>query len=274
MKRFVKKRRAFTLVELLVVITIIGLLISILLPAVQLAREAGRRAKCENNLKQIALAVHNYSTTYGYLPQSHRPAGATQSPRISAITELLPFLDQQNLSANYNTTLNWSDPANATVVQSVIPTLVCPSSINPLRLDGDPNPKSTPAGWVNNVAAITDYSPTIGVDARLPVGPVGTGLIDGFGDGILKQDNYDSTKAISATNHPGGPPRFSDVTDGLANTILLAESAGRPYRFTKGGKQVTTDCADLRHQPAAGEQRDQRRRLEPARHRDNDPRCV
>jgi prepilin-type N-terminal cleavage/methylation domain-containing protein/prepilin-type processing-associated H-X9-DG protein len=236
MKTSVTRRKAFTLVELLVVITIIGLLIGLLLPAVQIAREAARRSKCSNNLKQIALAVHNFSTTYGNLPQSHRPVGATVSPRISALTELLPFLEQKNLFQNYNLNLNWSDPSNGGVVQSIVPALICPSSIDPTRLDGDPNPKSTPAGWSPTVAAVTDYSATVGVDSRL----FDAGLVDSAGAGILAQDNYDPTKPTTAANHHIGAPRLADVTDGLTNTILFAESAGRPIRFVKGVR-VTTD---------------------------------
>jgi prepilin-type N-terminal cleavage/methylation domain-containing protein/prepilin-type processing-associated H-X9-DG protein len=236
MKRFVVRRKAFTLVELLVVITIIGLLIGLLLPAVQIAREAARRSKCANNLKQIALAVHNFSTTYGNLPQSHRPAGATVAPRISALTELLPFLEQKNLYQNYNQSLNWSDPTNAVVVQSVVPALICPSSIDPSRLDGDPNPKSTPAGWTPTMAAVTDYSATVAVDSRL----FDAGLVDAAGAGILAQDNYDPSKPTTAANHHVGSPRLADVTDGLSNTILFAESAGRPVLFIKGAR-VTTD---------------------------------
>ena len=164
MKTSNKKQKGFTLVELLVVITIIGILAGLLLPAVQQARESARRAKCENNLRQLALAVHNFSTTYGYLPQSKRPGGNTSLARYAGFTDLLPFLEKDNLFKNYNFSLNWSDPNQAAVVQAIVPSFICPSSIDPTRLDGDPNTKSTPGGWQPNVAAPTDYSATIGVD--------------------------------------------------------------------------------------------------------------
>jgi prepilin-type processing-associated H-X9-DG protein len=96
------------------------------------------------------------------------------------------------------------------------------------------------------VAAVTDYSATVGVDSRL----LTAGLVAQAGDGILAQNNYDATKATSATNHPIGPPRFADVTDGLSNTILFAESAARPNRYVKGVR-LTTDQGLYTNNPPA-----------------------
>jgi prepilin-type N-terminal cleavage/methylation domain-containing protein len=201
-------RQAFTLVELLVVIAIIGVLVALLLPAVQAAREAARRSQCTNNLKQIGLAAHNFHDTYGNLPSSIRPGGLTTSPRIAGLTFLLPFIEQQTMYDRYDQTVNWSHANNLPVTRLPIKSFQCPSTPEPQRLDGDPQQTWTP------IVAVTDYSPTIGVDQRLQT----LGLVDLAGDGILTKN---------------GSPRMADVLDGLSNTIMYAESAGRPAIYRR-----------------------------------------
>jgi prepilin-type N-terminal cleavage/methylation domain-containing protein/prepilin-type processing-associated H-X9-DG protein len=202
--------RGFTLIELLVVIAIIATLIALLLPAVQAAREAARRTSCTNNLRQLGLAAHNFHDTYGKLPSSVRPSGLTTLPRISGHIQLLPFIEQKNAFDKYDQTRNWDAPENALVTKQVIRTFLCPSTPEPKRLDG--LPEANP--WVPNIAAVTDYAPTIGVDQRL----ASADLVDSAGVGILPK-NVDS--------------RLAQVTDGLSNTILYGESAGRPYLFRR-----------------------------------------
>jgi prepilin-type N-terminal cleavage/methylation domain-containing protein/prepilin-type processing-associated H-X9-DG protein len=215
MKRTSKGMRGFTLVELLVVIAIIGILVGLLLPAVQAAREAARRMQCSNNLKQLGLAAQNFESAYKMLPSSVRPGGLTTLPRVAGLTFTLPYIEQSVLYDRYDQSRNWFDPVNLPVTSSRVATFACPSTPNPERLDGVP--ERSP--WTPTFVATTDYSPTIGVDQRLRT----SGLIDPTGD-------------LTGALPKNGKPKFRDITDGLSQTILYGESAGRPTVYRIGKK--------------------------------------
>ena len=174
------RRSGFTLVELLVVIAIIGILVALLLPAVQAAREASRRTQCQNNLKQLGLAATIFTTPSRSCRPVSAPAGLTPLPRIAGLTFLLPFFEQGNAYDKYDQTKNWHDPLNLPITSHVVPTFLCPSTPEPKRLDG--LPEASP--WVGNLVAITDYSPTIGVDQRLKT----ANLVDEASAGILTKN--------------------------------------------------------------------------------------
>ena len=130
--------RAFTLVELLVVIAILGVLLGLLLPAVQAAREAGRRAHCSNNLKQIGLAMHSYADVHRKLPAGGIWNSAGQG-KGSALVHLLPFVEEKPLFDAFDFKVGNTDgsffPGTTTLIGSTpVPTFICPSD------SGDPLP--------------------------------------------------------------------------------------------------------------------------------------
>ena len=232
-------RRGFTLIELLVVIAIIAILASLLLPAVQQAREAARRTQCTNNLRQVGIAIHAFHDAKRKLPSGGRPPEAA-TLRIGAFVYLLPFIDQQPLWDRYDTTVTWSHANNLPVSSLRIATYECPSSPKHGGIL-DHNPDSDAANTFNaNIVANGDYAASLGNDPALetfaasltpPVVVIGSS----------------STVSTSARTTNGMLPKnasitLSDVTDGLTNTIAIFESGGRPFVYRRG-TQVSNNLA-------------------------------
>jgi len=219
-------RRAFTLIELLVVIAIVGVLIGLVLPAVQKVREAANRLICKNNLKQVGLALHSYHSAHDSFPSGHAslllspgwtmPAGMCNAyppeggPGWSFFATLLPYLEQDNLYRSINLLLPIADAANASARRTPVKTYICPSDTAPrvvkiTTCGTPPQPTNTPVVLADGAAC--SY-----------VGCLGGGIETG--NPIYACYEYQPFNGIF---HRNSRIRVADVTDGTSNTIGVGE---------------------------------------------------
>jgi prepilin-type N-terminal cleavage/methylation domain-containing protein/prepilin-type processing-associated H-X9-DG protein len=267
-----KRRRGFTLIELLVVIAIIGVLIALLLPAVQKVREAANRISCANNMKQLGLAIHNYHDTFkhvppwgfdfsGYNPDPTNPLGP-QTQGHSAQILLLPFIEQDNLYATVRIDYSVIDPnqwpPNWAAVFGLkgnpndnveIKTYMCPSApqrqlnYEPYFVSlGLPDAGPFPLG-LTDYAVVKGYTKWFNSDPTVtPIqGPTCAPNSPFSTAGIFAADNVGAMgrKGIKTKSGMQHTLRFADILDGLSNTILMGEDAGQHQNYIHGGIPYT-----------------------------------
>jgi prepilin-type N-terminal cleavage/methylation domain-containing protein len=215
-------RRGFTLVELLVVIAIVGVLIALLLPAIQSAREAGRRASCTNNLRQIAIAVNNYQANRGVFPPSALfalgSAIATNNQSWSIHGRILPYIEEESAFLRVNLEVAWDAQVNTGVPTSRIATYLCPSEVSDVvRVDAAGAPLTYPHTYGFNFGTWKVFNP-----------------VDGTGG--------DGSFFVNSRLRP------SSFTDGLSKTLCAAEVKAFTSYFrntSDPGSTVPDEPADI-----------------------------
>jgi prepilin-type N-terminal cleavage/methylation domain-containing protein/prepilin-type processing-associated H-X9-DG protein len=210
--------RGFTLVELLVVIAILGILIALLLPAIQATREAARRMTCSNNMRQIGLGILEYENVRKEFPPPYtdRPDGADKPARHSSYPFIAPYLELKQISGNYRMDKDWNSTENAPAIKTDVEFFCCPSA------------PSVPRSQTDTGRAISDYGPCINIDSELLAQLKAAGKIT-----IRKNADYVGFLQIQSVSRPYCPFRVQrkHIRDGLSHTMLWFEDGGRPLEY-------------------------------------------
>jgi prepilin-type N-terminal cleavage/methylation domain-containing protein/prepilin-type processing-associated H-X9-DG protein len=215
-----RRLAGYTLIELLVVLAVIGILIALLLPAVQAAREAARRAHCVNNLRQVAIALHNYHDATGGFP-----LGGFINPTYTNpdwwtngnawLVAVLPYFEQGTLYNSYNIHMNWGNLANLTAHATGINTLWCPSDPEVSR------PAVVPADALFFSWEADDYPDPVKINFSSYAACTGSWFaLQTFPDDPCFQAYLDSYNGLV---HLHSNHRLADITDGTSQTLLLGE---------------------------------------------------
>lgn len=244
-----RRLRGFTLIELLVVIAIIAILVSLLLPAVQQAREAARRSQCKNNLKQFGVALHNYHDTHSAFPSGYVSYGTNNgsapawtdldastwdaAPGWGWSTMLLPFVDQASLYNQLNIDEACYSAANDVQVRTKLSLFLCPSVSGPhdefTVLDGAGAPLTIRGRQVNfgrsHYVASHGQESCWGECGSSTSGEIFTDIYTGTTTTV--QINGDASKVADGPFFRNSRTNFRDITDGTSNTIFVGEHSSQ-----------------------------------------------
>jgi prepilin-type processing-associated H-X9-DG protein len=205
------------LIELLVVITIIGILVALLLPAVNSVRETARRTECQNNLRQLGLAILNYETLTREFPPAYVASTTTpKQGRQNYVQYILPQIEQQAIADRWDFTINWNSGTNIEAAKNDISMLVCPTG---------PTSAERKAKSSSYQYGMHDYAANTLITSA---------AFKRFQDaGLIKNDRPEPTKLIGLLSNIS--TRAASIRDGLSNTFLLHEDVGRPLSYTHKG---------------------------------------
>lgn len=218
----VRRSRAFTLVELLVVIAIIGVLVALLLPAVQMARESARRTQCSNHLKQLGLAAQNFTDARGWLPPTRVSNDGTNASMnwLTWAVILLPYVEQQNYFTQWDMTKAY-EQHNAQITRQAVNVYFCPSRRKPTAAYSNDNP----SGGLSDFAACGGRGPNDGVNA--------SGELNQYAHGAMVCARWSMQTNPLRVEKWQGLIRLANITDGTSHSMLFGEKNVR--RTTKWG---------------------------------------
>ena len=253
----VEHRNALTLVEVLVVISIIGILVAMLIPALQAVREGARRTECQNNMRQVAIALHGFHTAQNSLPSHYN--GKTLPQPLNEWDQyhahswralLLPYVEEAAMRESIDWNAFATDPSNESIATRVVSTYVCPTGESPQSNTGTFVRHDRQSEYR---AARSDYDGLAGIWDIFEEPPIGTR------DGTTKYLRWgawgtatfdDGTVTGDVLRYDTG--KFNEVSDGLSNTILVVERTGRPHHFVNGRLAVTDDNPDAAYHGQIG----------------------
>jgi prepilin-type N-terminal cleavage/methylation domain-containing protein/prepilin-type processing-associated H-X9-DG protein len=222
-----RQPQAFTLVELLVVIAIIGVLVALLLPAVQAAREAARRSDCMNRLRQLAIGSQNHHDAKKAFPSAsttQKPVGGTanQVTSLSYLVQILPYIEQQNVAKLVNMNQHWVDDTNFQASRTPLTAFRCPS-----KEDGEMTFTAQPGGSdaeeLNLLRA--HFMAVMGAKVNCPPLPTDPYPASTYETSDKPTCGDAGGCALNGVMFPGSEVSFKDITDGSTNTLLIGEIA-------------------------------------------------